>query len=113
MAPRSRTPAFSTTTSGGPIWRSTSAKKRITSDALDTSQRRLNAPDSSGARRDAQTAIRAPADASNSAQERPMPREAPVTTQTFPDSVTSLPRAERGSRAAPDLSRTSQPKPRP
>src|SRR5713101_6810046 len=85
IGPRSSTPAFSTSTSGGPRWRSTSRKNRATSAELEPSHFWLKTPGgTSGAACEAQTATRAAADPSTSAQARPMPREAPVTTQTLP-----------------------------
>src|SRR4051812_11763056 len=79
--PRSSTPAFKTTTSGGPSTACTSVKNRPTACESDTSQRRESSAGTDGTLPEAHTATRAPAVRSAEAQASPMPREAPVTTQ--------------------------------
>src|ERR1700730_382448 len=89
IAPRSSTPALSTSTPGGPRRASRASKKRCTAAASETSQRAQNASapgGGAGSPRDAHSASLAPAAWSSAAMARPMPRDAPVTTQTLPAS---------------------------
>src|SRR5438874_2562186 len=99
IGPRSSTPAFRITISGGPRTAWISPKNRRTCSPSETSQRRDSSARTEGMLPEAHTARRTPWAAKASAQARPMPREAPVTTQTFSRSDRSALRAAGEARA--------------